>query len=310
MSQESAGNLSIIVHGGAGDIPEPDRPLHLAGLERALERGWEILVRGGSALDAVEAAVRVLEDDPVFDAGVGSVLRLDGSISMDASVMEGTARRAGAVAGLSRVRHPVSLARYVLEKTPQVFFIAPGAEDLARSAGLELCDPSIFVTPREVERLARILEGGSARAALPFSGQGTVGAVARESDGRMAAATSTGGAPGSPSGRVGDTPIIGAGTFCDDREGGVSATGLGENMIRTTLAREVTRAMKSGLSAPEAAEWGTRHLLEETGGTCGLICIDRAGRPGAHFTTPWMGSLAREGPQKLVNREQATGNGK
>lgn len=282
--------LTLIVHGGAGDIPEEERPAHRLGLEKALEAAWRILTSRGSALDAVEAAVRVLEDDPAFDAGVGSVLRLDGTVSLDASIMEGTTRFAGAVAGVTRVRHPISLARTVFERTPHVLLAGKGAEDLAVREGLELCDPSFFVVPREVERLRRLLrEQDSTKGP-----QGTVGAVARDSLGHIAAATSTGGAPGSMPGRVGDSPIIGAGTYADDRQGGACATGRGENMIRTTFTREVVRALSQGMSPVEAAPWSLEFLRAETGGTGGVICVGPKGGAGAAFTTPWMGSLSRE----------------
>lgn len=295
----ASGRIAIVLHGGAGDIPEEERGPQKEGLERALGAGWDILVAGGSALDAVEESIRILEDDPLFDAGVGSVLRLDGSVSMDASIMDGVGLRAGAAAGLSRVRHPISLARHILEATNEVFLIAPGAEALARQAGLELREPEFFVTPRERARLEAILrEGGRARAGEASPGAspgpcGTVGAVARDSAGRLAAGTSTGGAPGAPPGRVGDTPIIGAGTYCDVRAGGVSCTGRGENMIRTTLAREVVRALERGLSPGEAASWAVEHLAKETQGTCGLICMSHGGECAAAYSTGWMGSVWR-----------------
>jgi len=289
--------MALIVHGGAGEIPEEERPGYMAGLERSIEKGWAVLRSGGPALEAVEAAINVLEDDPIFDAGVGSVLRLDGSVSMDASIMDGATRRAGAVAGLSRVRHPISLARHILEKTPHVFFISQGAEALARAAGLELCDPSFFVVPSEVRRLEKILAGDRGHRQETGAGvRGTVGAVARDWVGHISAGTSTGGAPGMPPGRVGDTPIIGAGTFADDRWGGASVTGLGENMIRTTLAREVVRVAGIGVSASAAARWGTEFLRAETGGTCGVICLGSAGEAGAAYSTLWMGSLSRDEP--------------
>jgi len=289
--------VSLIVHGGAGDIPEEERPAHRSGLACALEAGWRVLINRGSALDAVEAAVQVLEDDPAFDAGVGSVLRLDGSIGLDASIMDGRDRRAGAVAGLSRVRHPITLARCVMERTPHVLLIGAGAEALALREGLELCDPSFFVTPREQARLERILRERSAAGALGQAGrgpQGTVGAVARDAEGHLAAATSTGGAPGSLPGRVGDSPMIGAGTYADDRHGGACATGRGENMIRVTLTRELVRALGQGRAPGEAARWACEFLREETGGTGGVICVGPRGGLGTAHSTPWMGSLGRE----------------
>ena len=280
--------MALVVHGGAGNIPEGERPAHRAGLERALNRGWRRLEAGASAIMAVEAAVVLLEDDPTFDAGFGSVLRLDGSVSLDASIMEGERRLAGAVAGLSRVRHPISLARHVLENTPHVFMISAGAEALAEKAGIELCEPGELVTDRERKRLERLLES------RPEPGPaGTVGAVARDRHGHIAAATSTGGAPGSLPGRVGDSPIIGAGTIADDRHGGVSSTGQGENIIRVSLARVMLQRLGTGVSASQVVEWALEHLRQETGSTCGVICIDVRGETGAAYSTAWMGSLER-----------------
>ena len=281
-------NIALIVHGGAGDVPEDQRAEQQPGLEKALEAGWRLLESRESALDAVEAAVSVLEDDPAFNAGIGSVLRLDGSITLDASVMDGETRKAGAVAAVTRVRHPVSLARHVLHATKHVLLVGRWAEDLVDEARLERIDPRELVTPREIERLRRIRE----KLGAPGP-HGTVGAVARDGRGHIAAATSTGGAPGSLPGRVGDTPIIGAGTFADDRAGGASSTGFGENIIVTALAREAARRMGAGESAAGAARWAVDYLRAETGGSCGIICIGRSGAPGAAFNTPWMGSLWR-----------------
>lgn len=283
--------ISLIVHGGAGEIAEAERPLHETGLRPALEAGWSILERGGRALDAVVAAIEILEDDPTFDAGRGSVLRLDGSIGLDASIMVGADRSAGAVAAVERVRNPIRLARLVLERTPHVLLVSAGAEALAREHGLELVDPAELITEKERARLRRIL----ARRSEAASGepQGTVGAVARDRAGHIVAGTSTGGAAGSLPGRVGDSPIIGAGTWADDRAGGISCTGRGEFILRATLAREVARELASGRPAPDAAAWATDYLRTETGGTCGLIVIDRDGRAAAAYSTQWMGSLAR-----------------
>jgi beta-aspartyl-peptidase (threonine type) len=308
------GKMSLIVHGGAGPIPEAERPAHEAGLARALDEGWRVLEGGGGALDAIEAALRILEDDPAFDAGVGSILRLDGKASMDASIMDGSSRDAGAVACVRRVRYPVTLARRVLEKTPYVFLAGPGAEAFAEEEGLELREPAFFAVAREEARLHGILQAPGRRsfaawetggAALPgaagparrvFAAGGTVGAVARDARGRLAAATSTGGAPGTAPGRIGDTPVIGAGTFADDRSGGVSATGTGENILRVTLARELVRELAAGQSPAAAARWAVDFLRSETGGSGGVICLDRLGNPGAAFNTPWMGSRWRERP--------------
>jgi beta-aspartyl-peptidase (threonine type) len=291
-----AGRISLIVHGGAGQIPESERQAHRIGLDAALEAGWRLLARGAPAMDAVEAAVRLLENDPAFNAGIGSVLRLDGSVSLDASIMEGKGRRAGAVAGVSRVPHPVTLARYVLESTPHVFMIGQGAELLASRAGMELCEPARFVTVAERERLEKLLAAAPAARGLERQLHGTVGAAARDREGSLAAATSTGGAFGCLPGRVGDSPIIGAGTFADDRRGAVCSTGVGENILRTLLAREIAGLMEAGREAAEAARLGVELLEAETGGRCGAICVDPHGGLGASYSTPWMGTASRSAP--------------
>jgi isoaspartyl peptidase/L-asparaginase-like protein (Ntn-hydrolase superfamily) len=221
----------LLVHGGAGNplggTVDDQAATHEA-LRDALLTGYELLAGGGAALDAVEAAVQFLEDCPLFNAGRGSVLNAEGHVEMDAAVMDGASQHAGACAGVVRVRHPVSLARAILEKTPHVLLVGEGAVRYAEDAGLEFEDPEWFVTDRERQRQAE---------------HGTVGAVGLDADGRLAAATSTGGVRGQLHGRVGDTPVIGAGTWADARVA-VSCTGTGEQFIRIAAAHELSARVR------------------------------------------------------------------
>lgn len=231
----------LLVHGGAGNPSGgtvDDEAAHHDALRDALLAGYELLAGGGAALDAAEAAVRSLEDCALFNAGRGSVLNLEGRVEMDAAVMDGVSREAGACAGVTRVRHAVSLARAIMEKTPHVLLVGEGGERYAEDAGLEFEDPSWFVTEREQARHGE---------------HGTVGAVALDADGHLAAATSTGGVRGQLPGRVGDTPLIGSGTWADERVA-VSCTGTGEQFIRAAAAHELSaRVRHAGEQLPAAA---------------------------------------------------------
>lgn len=269
--------LAILVHGGAGPRRPDDEPeAAAAGCLRAARVGYAVLLRGGSALDAVEAAVRVLEDDPQFNAGTGSALAADGSVELDASIMSGADLAAGAVACVRCTANPITLARRVMEKTPHVMLVAHGAEALCRSEGLPLVDPSTLITQTARLHLAehRISTG-------------TVGAVAIDLDGHVAAATSTGGTTGKLPGRVGDSPLIGCGTYADDRKAAVSCTGLGEAIIRVTLARQAADLVGMGLDAFEAADQAVRSLERARGGA-GLILVTPSGQLGWAFSTERM----------------------
>ncbi|MBO9500175.1 isoaspartyl peptidase/L-asparaginase [Brevundimonas sp. A19_0] len=269
---------SLAIHGGAGVIergslsPEQDAA-YRAALDGALQIGAEVLDNGGSALDAVEAVIQVLEDDPLFNAGRGAVFTADGRIEHDAAIMDGTTRNAGAVAGLTRTRHPISAARAVMENSPHVFLIGQGAETFARDQGLEEVDPAFFFTERRWRGLVRQLEreglpvparpaGAPAEVAMaaiapPLDERkfGTVGVVALDREGRLAAGTSTGGMSGKRWGRVGDVPVIGAGTYASNVEGcAVSATGSGEYFIRATVARDICARYAWEVSYPESEE--------------------------------------------------------
>jgi beta-aspartyl-peptidase (threonine type) len=297
---------SLIVHGGAWDIADEYVDICKAGCERALAAGWSTLSRGGSALDAVEAAVVVLEDDPVFDAGFGSHLNLDGQVECDAIVMDGATLRAGAVATLKHIRNPVRLARQVLENCPHMMLVADGAERFAVEQGITLCQPEELVT--DAERDAWLKCRNSKHAAEHHRGheQGTVGAVAIDRDGRLFAATSTGGTCCKLPGRVGDSPLIGCGCYADSEAGGVSCTGYGEAIMKVVMAKTATDLLRRSAgtesnaapgilpkpAVPDVASVAAREavqiLAKRTHATGGLILLDREGNPGLAFNTPRM----------------------
>ena len=266
---------SLIVHGGAGADPT-DGPDELRnGIQAAIDAGWRVLARGASALDAVEAAVRALEDHPRFNAGCGSVLTTAGTVEMDASIMEGDGLRNGAVACVAQVRNPVSLARRILDDGRHSFFVGAGAIEQARALGIPLCEPGELVTERQRRRLETIQAG-------------TVGAVAIDRRGTIAAATSTGGRAGQLPGRVGDTPLIGCGTYADSTIGGVSCTGDGEATIRVVLARRALEILKSVEDPARAADIAIDVLKDEGRGQGGLILLDWKGRMAFAHSTPFM----------------------
>ena len=274
---------AIAVHGGAGgEAPELRAPRR-AGLERAAGAGWAVVARGGSALDAVVEAVVVLEDDPHFNAGLGSVLTDDGVVEMDASVMTGDTLAAGAVGAVSGVVNPVRLARTVLAGGREVLLVGDAAVALARQAGLGLCEPDALVTEDARRRW---------RAREPAAGE-TVGAVACDARGHVAAATSTGGVAGKRRGRVGDSAVIGAGTYADDALGAGSGTGPGEAIIRAGLVRHAVDVVGRGLDPALAAQHALDELARRLGATAGLILVDPAGRVGIAYSTEAMAAAYR-----------------
>ena len=302
--------IGLAVHGGAGTIdrskmtPEKERN-YRAGLERALAAGYDILKNGGSSLDATEAVVRVLEDDPHFNAGKGSVFTSAGTNEMDAAIMDGKTMAAGAVAALKHVKNPISLARLVMEKSGHVMIDSEGAEAFAKENGVELVDQKYFFTQERWDALQKIKaaaknrEGGSGKAFLitDQDRHGTVGAVALDQNGNLAAATSTGGNTNKRPGRVGDTPVIGAGTYASNATCAVSATGDGEYFIRATAARDVSALMECrGMSLKDAAQTALDKVAK-LGGTGGLIAIDRDGNVTLPFNTGGMyrGYVDRDG---------------
>jgi len=283
--------FALAIHGGAWNIPDESVDAHRRGLVLPLTRGFDALRRGASALDVVELAVRMLEDDATFNAGRGSHLNGAGTLEMDASIMEGTRQRAGAVAAIGGVRHPVSVARAVMERSPHVLLVGAGARRFARQAGAELCTTRSLLTGRERTRYERIRAGDRTLVTTEFSPRakphGTVGAVALDRKGRVAAATSTGGTQDKAAGRVGDSAIVGAGTYADDRHGAASCTGWGEPILRAVLAKTAVAALRDGHGARLACRTALREVTRLSG-FGGLIVVDRHGRVGASFNTPRM----------------------
>jgi beta-aspartyl-peptidase (threonine type) len=255
------------------------------GLEAALAAGSEILEKRESALDAVEAAVRVLEEDPCFNAGRGSVLTASGCIELDAAIMHGTTRAAGAVSGLRTTRAPVSLARRLLDKGPHVFLSGHGADDFARDHGFEQVDNSWFEIPERRRQLEELLSADGFDDEVKY---GTVGAVAVDVDGRVAVATSTGGLTAKRWGRVGDSPLIGAGTYADDRSAAVSATGSGEFFIRAVAAHQLAERVRLGGQSLQEALDAVLADVAALGGKGGLIAVAPNGDAAWGFTTPAM----------------------
>lgn len=280
---------SLVVHGGAWRIPDAEISAHEKGISAALEAGWRILREGGTALDAVETAVVVMEDDPVFDAGRGSILNIDGSIEMDASIMDGRTFDAGAVAALRNFPNPIKIARCIMEKTEHILLTGQGCEQFALKQGFHQVPFQELLTPRELKRLELLVGDDKFKTEDAFGQKrGTVGAVALDKDGNIAAATSTGGTPKKIPGRVGDTPLIGCGTFAENGVGGVSCTGWGEAIMKVMLAREVTEAIRSGKSAQSSAEKGIAVLEKRVNGLGGLICLNADGEIGIAYNTPRM----------------------
>jgi beta-aspartyl-peptidase (threonine type) len=274
---------SIIVHGGAGADPADGREEFREGTRAAVLAGWAVLRGGGQAIDAVEQAVRVLEDHPRFNAGRGSVLTAAGTVEMDASIMEGDRLECGAVAAVRAIANPVTLARRVLESQRHVLLVGDGASAFARRVGIVDCEPESLITDRQRRQHAEWV------AKTPVAaGGGTVGAVALDRHGTIAAATSTGGMIGKLPGRVGDSAVIGAGTYADSTIGGVSCTGQGEAIIRVVLARRALDYAKEAGDPQYAAQVGVDLLVEEGRGGGGLILLDWRGRVGYAHSTPLM----------------------
>jgi len=281
----------LAIHGGAGDIVPAAAGLGKEAaarrtLEEVLFRGIELLARGGSAFDAVVLAVTLLEDAELFNAGRGSVLNSDGTVEMDAAVMEGTSGKAGAVASVRTIRNPVLGARLVMERSPHVLLCGGSADRFAVANGAEPAPPEYFLTEARKAQLDRVRRH-EVDAEEGASG-GTVGAVARDSYGRLAAATSTGGVSGKLPGRIGDTPVIGAGTWADDAVCAVSATGDGEFFIRCSFAHEIDAGIRIGGLDTEAATWKALHRVSELGGRGGCIVVAPRGDGLCCFTTAGM----------------------
>lgn len=282
----------LVIHGGSGamrpgSLADNLDELGRAGLNAALDAGEAILAAGGSALDAVEAASRVLEEDPCFNAGRGSVLAYDGHVELDAAIMDGRERRCGAVAGLRSTRAPISAARAVMEHSPHVLMSYEGADDFACEFGLEQVPNRWFVTSERRRQLDELLAKGSEAFDADIK-YGTIGAVAVDANGHVAAATSTGGLTAKRWGRIGDSPLVGAGTYADDRAAAVSATGLGEVFIRAAGAHELCARVRLGGDSLQEALDGVLAEIKELGGNGGLIAVAPSGEAAWGFTTPGM----------------------
>jgi beta-aspartyl-peptidase (threonine type) len=312
---------SLIVHGGAWDIPDDAVEACQAGCQRALTAGWTILSGGGTALDAIEAAVVVLENDVVFDAGYGSHLNFDGKVECDAIVMDGATLRAGSAAALQRIKNPIRLARKILETCPHMMLVADGAERYAKANGVALCDNKELISPAEWNAWQECKKGKHASDNHRGHEQGTVGAVALDSSGALFAATSTGGTCCKLPGRIGDSPLIGCGCYADLEAGGVSATGYGEAIMKVVMAKAAVDLLRPSPSvagaqakmgsadshfgtasadhtpAMHAAQVCITYFAKRTQATAGLILLDREGVPGFAFNTPRMayGYVAADG---------------
>jgi beta-aspartyl-peptidase (threonine type) len=299
MSSAKENKIGLVVHGGAGTMArgkmtaDAERE-YRAGIENALREGWEILQHGGSALDATEAAVRGLEDDPLFNAGKGSVFNAAGVNEMDAAIMDGKTLRAGAVANVEHVKNPISLARLIMEKSPHVLMAGAGAESFAKEYGVELVDGKYFFTQERWDALQRVKSAaksganGDKKFYLGEEPHGTVGAVALDRNGNLAAATSTGGKDGKLPGRIGDSPIIGAGTYANNATCAVSGTGDGEFFIIAAAAHDVSAMMEYRRKTLQEASIAVIDKIGKLGGTGGMIAIDKGGNISLPFNTSGM----------------------
>ncbi|KAA5548658.1 isoaspartyl peptidase/L-asparaginase family protein [Adhaeribacter rhizoryzae] len=324
--------ITLVIHGGAGTItkqnmtPEKEKAYNEA-LNQALQAGYAILKKGGTSLDAVEAAIRVMEDSPLFNAGKGAVFTNEGKNELDAAIMDGKTLKAGAVASVTTIKNPITAARAVMEKSEHVMMIGKGAEQFAKEKGLELVDPTYFRTETRYQQLEKIRNeektkldhsGGSGNIRTPKTKEanalaeliftegekfGTVGAVALDQFGNLAAATSTGGMTNKRYGRVGDAPIIGAGTYADNATCAVSATGHGEYFIRSVVAHDIAALMAyKGLSVKSAAEEVVMKKLVKLGGEGGVIALDRNGNFAMPFNSAGMyrGYIKADGKSEVL----------
>ncbi len=290
---QTSGNYTLVIHGGAGNITKSSISPEMAAMFEAkltevLTLGDSILKAGGTSLDAVEACVRLMEDCPLFNAGKGAVFNADGRNELDAAIMDGKTGLAGAVAGVTTIKNPISAARAVMEKSNHVMLMGKGAELFAAENGIEMVPPEYFYTPSRWDAYLKAKEKNDSIDALDRK-HGTVGCVAVDKYGNLAAATSTGGMTYKKYGRVGDSPIIGAGTYADNKTCAVSATGHGEFFIRNLVAYDIAAIMKyKGLSVSEAAEVVVMHKLKKQGGSGGIIAVDRKGNMSMPFNTEGM----------------------
>ncbi|HSV88855.1 MAG TPA: isoaspartyl peptidase/L-asparaginase [Bacteroidales bacterium] len=292
----SQGKYALVIHGGGGNIPRESitpemEAAFLAKLREALQEGQAILSAGGSSLDAVQAAVVILEDSPLFNAGRGAVFTIDGRNELDASIMDGSNLKAGAVAGVTTIKNPIKAARRVMENTPHVLLSGRGAEQFAFEQGLEIVDPSYFFDQRRWDQYREFIrENSPLRGSIASEmGMGTVGAVALDLKGNLAAATSTGGMTGKKHGRIGDSPIIGAGTYANNLSSAVSSTGHGEFFIRNAVAYDISaRILYLGETLEQATYHNIMVRLVQQGARGGVIAVDRNGNISMPFNTTAM----------------------
>lgn len=283
-TSEQSSPLAIIVHGGAWNIPAEYQEAHVRGCVAAAKVGWEVLLGGGSALDAIERAIRLMEDDPTYDAGIGSVLTAEGTVELDAGLMDGETLKIGAVAGIKHYATPISIARRVLEKTEHHLLVGAGAEAYAAAEGFEAIANEALIVEREWAAYQGF-QAGRVTAAESFGGHDTVGAVALDAQGCIAAGNSTGGVSFSLVGRVGDAPLPGVGFYADNHFGGVACTGSGEHIMRVGLALRAMQALEAGMTAQQAANQALNLLIQRVSGKAGLIVLDKNGEVGiAHST--------------------------
>ncbi len=305
MAQQSNAPIAIAIHGGAGTIRKSSmtdamEKAYRQKLEEALQAGYAVLQNGGASADAVVAAIKIMEDSELFNAGKGAVFTNDGRNELDAAIMDGTTRNAGTVAGITNVKNPITAAVAVMNNSPHVMMIGKGAEQFAEEQGLEIVDPSYFYTDSRYQQLQKIKDTekqqldhsgdqGYLDEILPNRKFGTVGAVALDQNGNLTAATSTGGMTNKKYGRVGDVPIIGAGTYADNQTCAVSATGHGEYFIRSVVAYDISALMQyKNISITEAADEVVNHKLVEMDGSGGVIAIDGKGNIAMPFNTSGM----------------------
>lgn len=292
--------FGLVIHGGAGTIKKENLPPKIeaeyeAKLTEALQTGYEILNNGGSSLDAVINVINILEDSPLFNAGKGAVFANNGMNELDASIMDGKTLNAGAVAGVKHIKNPITLARLVMEKSPHVMLAGGGAEIFARENGIDLVEQEYFYTDSRWKSLQRLIEkeSGKQQSSIPSDYDvdklGTVGCVALDKNGDLAAGTSTGGMTNKKFGRIGDSPIIGAGTYANNNTCAVSCTGHGEYFIRLSVARDISSLMEyKGMALQDAANKVINVKLEKMGGTGGVIAIDKNGKIAMPFNTDGM----------------------
>jgi beta-aspartyl-peptidase (threonine type) len=280
---------AIIVHGGAWDIPPDLHHAHCRGIRVAVEAGWHVLASGGSALDAVEAAIVTMEDDETFDAGRGSFLNAEGQVELDAGFMDGARLDVGAVAGVQYIRNPIRLARVVMERSEHVLLAGSGAQRFAHKMGFPSCELTDLAVPREFERWQRLLHDRTYSARTAFDrASDTVGCVALDQAGHIAAGTSTGGTPNKMPGRVGDVPMVGCGFYADDELGGASTTGWGEAIAKVVLARQALHCLDDVGDPNAAARAAIQMMTDKVDGLGGVILLSPNGQPGWHYNTPHM----------------------